>query len=66
MRKHSRIYQFKEAFRRLKEQGAMSDDAYAALCKELKRLDHGFAIRDQKLVVDAVAKISNILWEITR
>lgn len=57
---------FKLAINSLKEQGVMDNDTYVALCKELKALDHGIAVRDTKQIAKAVEKLSKLLWEITR
>lgn len=64
MRKH--VNNLKEVIKSLKERGVMSNDTYAALCKELKALDHGLAVRDSKQIDRAVEKLSSLLWKATR
>lgn len=64
MRKH--VIKFKEVIKSLKERGVMDNDTYAALCRELKELDHGLAVRDSKQIDKAVEKLSSLLWKATR
>jgi hypothetical protein len=60
------VNKFKEVIKSLKERGVMSDDVYVALCKELKVLEHGLAVRDSKQIAKAIEKLSRLLWEATR
>ena len=64
MRKH--VNKLKEVINSLKERGVMSNDTYVALCKELKALDHGIAVRDSKQIDKAIEKLGRLLWEATR
>jgi hypothetical protein len=66
MKRNTPSASFKLAINKLKEQGVMDNDTYIALCKELKALDHGIAVRDTKQIAKAVEKLSKTLWETTR
>jgi hypothetical protein len=66
MSKHPESANFRLAVNSLKEQGKMSNDTYIAMCKALKVLDHGFAVKNSKEIARAVEKLSKLLYEATR